>query len=312
VKGRDIALDPAMTAGNAFKMIGLSCVHHFAANRAAVEAGDTEGVHQMRVGLRRLRAAISLFGDILERRETAPLKRELKWLTQELAPARQLEVLVRRVVDPLKRRRVRTNGISSIARDIERQRADALDRAQAAVDSVRFRRLGIEIAAFIETGQWMTPQDDLIRDRVEMPVATFVSGELDRRWRKLRKRCKAVRELSARRRHKLRIQGKKLRYASEFFASLFPGGKAGRRRKALLAKLETMQDCLGDLNDIVVHEDLMAASVRPKGRIKRRSASRRRAFAAGLLAGREDARFEAVLTRASEACASLAKAKPFW
>ena len=37
----------------------------------------------MRVGLRRLRAAISLFADILQDPQTAALKDELKWLTSE-------------------------------------------------------------------------------------------------------------------------------------------------------------------------------------------------------------------------------------
>jgi inorganic triphosphatase YgiF len=312
VKAAPVELCRKMPARDGFRAIARACLRQIVGNVPALRAGDGEGVHQMRVGLRRLRAAISLFGDILDGRETAAVKRELKWLTQELGPARQLEVLMRRVVEPIKRRRGKANGISSIAQDIERQRAEALARAQAAVGSARFRRLLIEVAAWMETGQWMSPEDDLMRDRVEMPVAAFAAGELEGRWRKLRKRCKAVRELGAHRRHKLRIQGKKLRYASEFFASLFPGRKAVRRRKAVLAKLETMQDCLGDLNDIVAHEDLIAASVRPGGRVNRRRASGNRAFAAGLLAGREDARFDAVLTRASEACASLAKAKPFW
>src|SRR5215510_12664662 len=84
-----------------------------------------EGVHQMRVGLRRLRAAMSLFADILQDPQTAALKEELKWLTGELGPARELEVLVTRVVAPVKRRHSRLQGISSLSRDLTQQRAAA-------------------------------------------------------------------------------------------------------------------------------------------------------------------------------------------
>jgi len=311
VKAVEVDLRQEVDARDGFRAIARACLKQIVGNVPPLRAGDPEGVHQMRVGLRRLRAAMSLFGDILDDREMAAVKRELKWLTRELAESRQLDVLVRRVVDPARRRRIPANGISSIARDIERQRASALDRAQEAVGSARFRRLLVDVAAWIETGRWMSPQDELVRRRAEMPAAAFAARELARRWRKLRKKCKALQKLKARQRHKLRIQGKKLRYGSEFFASLFRGRKAARRRSALLERLERMQDCLGDLNDIVVHEGLIAANI-PLGGSSKRRASRKRAFAAGLLAGREDARFDAVLAGASKACASLAKAKPFW
>ena len=97
-------------------------------NERALLAGDPEGVHQMRVGLRRLRAAMSLFSRILRDPETAALKDELKWLTGELAPARELEVLMTRVVAPVKRRHARLGGLSSLSRDVAQQRDAALAR----------------------------------------------------------------------------------------------------------------------------------------------------------------------------------------
>jgi len=69
-------------------------------NHGALTKGDPEGVHQMRVGLRRLRAAMSLFAALLGDRQTAAIKNELKWLAGELGPARELDVLVSRVVTP--------------------------------------------------------------------------------------------------------------------------------------------------------------------------------------------------------------------
>ena len=71
-------------------------------NEPARIKGDAEGVHQIRVGLRRLRAAMSLFAALLHDSQTARVKAELKWLAGELAPARELELLVQRVA-PMKR-----------------------------------------------------------------------------------------------------------------------------------------------------------------------------------------------------------------
>jgi inorganic triphosphatase YgiF len=309
-KAAPVELGAEMNARDGFRAIGRACLRQIVGNVPALRAGDAEGVHQMRVGLRRVRAAISLFSDILAGGQTQAVKRELKWLTRELAPARELEVLVKRVIAPAKQRRIKGRGLARIAQDIGRQHAQALERAQDAIGSGRFRRLLIELAAWLETGQWLKPQDAVASGRGAAPLAEFASAELARRWKKLRKRGKALPELDPRRRHKLRIQGKKLRYAGEFFADLFPGKKATRRRKVLLTRLEKVQDCLGDLNDIAVHERLMTAKA-GLGRHKRR-ADRRHAFAAGLLTGLEDARFDTVLARAGKSCAKLIKARPFW
>src|SRR5882757_5299571 len=95
-----VDLDAGMSARDGFAAIGRAGLRHIIANEPALLRNDPEGVHQMRVGLRRLRAAMALFADLLQDAQTAAIKGELKWLTQELAPARELEVLIKRVVAP--------------------------------------------------------------------------------------------------------------------------------------------------------------------------------------------------------------------
>src|SRR5262249_25162115 len=160
----------------------------------------------------------------------------------ELGPARELEVLVTRVVAPVRRRHARLQGISGLSRDLRRQRAEALARAQEAVRSPRFRGLTLDIAAWLEAGQWTQPPDNLVRDHGDVAIETSAAEQLTRRFRKIRKRGKKLARLPARKRHKLRIQAKKVRYASEFFTDLFPGKKAARRREKFLSALERVQD----------------------------------------------------------------------
>ena len=307
VKAAAVDLVPDTTTREGFKTIGRACLKQIVGNEPALLKGDADGVHQMRVGLRRLRAAMSLFAGILRDLQTAAIKTELKWLAGELAPARQLEVLMKRVVAPVKQRHARWDGVPSLSHELAEKHKAALARAQSAVTSARFRALTLETAAWLETGAWTNPRDDLVRDRGDIPIEVTAAEQLGRRWKKIRKKGKAVARLDARSRHRLRIQTKKVRYACEFFAGLFADKRALKRRRKLLPALEHLQDALGDLNDIVVHEQLIATMG-----VRHRRSSRKRAFAAGLLTGREDARLDTAMAAAVQAYAELAKVKPFW
>jgi CHAD domain-containing protein len=217
-------------------------------------------------------------------------------------------VLIKRVVKPLKHKgEARRNGVPALLEDLTAKRKAALERVRDAITSARFRSLTLEVAAWLETGNWIKPADDLVRSRGDMPIKRFAAEQLARRWRKVRKKGKALAQLDVRDRHKLRIQVKKLRYAGEFFGKLFRGKRASKRRRKFIAALERLQDGLGDLNDIMVEEKLIATAG-----LKRRRASPNRAFAAGLLTGREDARLDAAMAAATENYAAFAAVKRFW
>ena len=128
------------------------------------------------------------------------------------------------------------------------------------------------------------------------------------------KRGRHLDALDPQRRHKLRIQAKKLRYASEFFAGAFPRKKSVRRRQDFVAGLEKLQDALGELNDIAVHEEMskrLLEGVDSDGK-RRGGRAAKKAFAAGRLSGREEARIAAVLKEAEQAYAAFVEAKSFW
>jgi triphosphatase len=307
VKAVAIDLPPDTNTRDAFKLIGLACLKQVVDNEPALLKGDPEGVHQMRVGLRRLRAAMSLFAALLGDAQTAAIKSELKWLAEELGPARELDVLVNRVLAPAKRQRRRWRGMPSLSQNITERREAAFTRACDAVQSARFRCLTVDVAAWLHAGLWTDAKDDLVHDLGDLAIAAFATEQLTRRRRKVRKKGRALAELDERRRHKLRIHAKKLRYAAEFFASLFASKRAVKRRDRFLAALENLQDALGDLNDIAVHEKRIAAIG-----IGQKRSNPSRVFAAGLLTGREDARVEAAMALATEAHAEFVKIKPFW
>jgi triphosphatase len=313
IKAAKVALPPKADMQSAFRIIARGCLHQFVANRSVMLAGDPEGLHQMRVALRRLRAAISLFSDILTDPQTEALKRELKWITGELGPARELEIFLQRVAKPVADREPDAPGVALVSGELRQRREDALARARAAVESGRFRGLALDTAAWIEAGDWTRNPDDAADALRERPVAAAAAEQLRRRWKKILKGGKRLDALDPQRRHRLRIQIKKLRYAAEFLAAAFPRKKSMRRRKAFGKSLERMQDALGELNDIAVHKKLSeqlvngndAAASRRGGRVKK-------AFAVGRLSGREESRIASVLHDAERAYAAFVKAKPFW
>lgn len=126
------------------------------------------------------------------------------------------------------------------------------------------------------------------------------------------KRGKHIDALDPKQRHKLRIAAKKLRYASEFFADVFPGKKAACRRKRFIAGLKALQVYLGDLNDIVVNKRLSASIVSSPAASEGLDDQAWKAFTAGRLCGREEERFSSVMKAAMRAHKVFAGAKRFW
>jgi CHAD domain-containing protein len=102
--------------------------------------------------------------------------------------------------------------------------------------------------------------------------------------RKLLKQGRDLDRLSVHERHKFRIAVKKIRYAVEFFESLFPGKRKRRQIGRLSKHLKEIQDALGSLNDFIAHRKL-AADVALKAPVQNRRA---RAFVSGVVLGREE------------------------
>jgi CHAD domain-containing protein len=85
------------------------------------------------------------------------------------------------------------------------------------------------------------------------PVTTFSTQVLQKWHKRLKKRGKQIVTLSPEERHRVRISAKKLRYACEFFSSLY----SHKQVRRYLAALTGLQDVLGILNDAATTEQLL-------------------------------------------------------
>jgi inorganic triphosphatase YgiF len=254
-KAGDVAIAPGMTVVEACRAVGRSCLRQIVANAPAVRGGRPEALHQMRIGLRRLRAGIVLLGDVLAGEELDIITDKLRWIAQELGPARDLDVFAADVLEPLRAAHPDDAELAAAQRDFVELRAASYARAIGAVSSHRFRQTLLDVAAWIETGAWGAGD----REQAAAPVADNAARALSRLRRKVKKRGRKLRGLSADERHKLRIAAKRLRYATEFFAATFRGKKRAKRHEQSLASLRELQDSLGLLNDIATRKAMLAA-----------------------------------------------------
>lgn len=309
VRASGIIVDAHAKVGEAFAVIGLACLDHAIANARAIRHGDTEGIHQMRVGLRRLRAALSVFKKMLPGAETEAVKRELKWLTAQLDRARDLDVLLTGRVRSLRHAPAIADDVGLLERDLDAARAACLEHAKAAVDSARFRKIGLRVALWLADGDWSHSSAAAVMACRQMRVAEFAAAVLTKRAKKILRKAPKVDELDPHARHKLRIGIKKLRYACDFFASVFAGGKRDARRERYCKALKSLQGHLGTLNDIEVHKRLARSVARPA---RRRAAQPRKALAMGFISGREDKEVGACLQAVRETAARLAELPVYW
>lgn len=298
-KASPVALAADATLAEAFRAIARNCLHHLLANQdSLLDHGDGEAVHQMRVALRRFRSALKVFRPLVDGPQLATIRDEIAWLLDQLGPARDAEVFLSEIIDPVVERHPDHDGVRGLRERWQAECRDNLGVARAAVAESRFALLLLDLGAWVEAGDWCA--DPTLPGAVLGPqkLAPFARKVLDRLARKLKKAGgKRLDRLPPPALHHARIRGKQLRYAGEFFAPLY-----GKGAKDYLAVLGKLQDALGEINDIAVAGPRLA-SCHHLGNT---------AWAAGLVTGWHEARRPDLLASAEDLWASLRKHRKFW
>ena len=205
----------------------------------AREGADPEEVHDMRVSIRRLRAALRAFDDVLPD-SWESVSPELKWLGTSLSAVRDLDVQL----DQLRTWKATLSKAEQAPMDqllelLAEQRQQARESLLLSLDSARYAALTNEAQALLEAAPPAAAAE---------PLAIRGPRLIERSYRKLRKRGDPLDSQSrAEDLHKLRIQAKRLRYLVEFVGGAY--GQAGQR---LVRQLTRLQDVLGSHQDAQV------------------------------------------------------------
>ncbi|MQA20292.1 CYTH and CHAD domain-containing protein [Rugamonas rivuli] len=242
-RAQGLQLAPDATAADARLAILNNCLQHIQRNETAViEGDDAETLHQMRVGVRRLRSALKLF----EAAAPCPpaLLEDIVWLGTELGAARDWDVLLASTLAHIQATPGGRSGVLDLqALALKAAHAKRSEAAQALL-SQRYTRL------LLTMGCWMQQPAP---EGLEEPAQDFANRIMKRLHKKLLKRAQRMDESEPASIHRTRIAAKRARYALEFFHSLY-GGKALR---TYLKTLSSTQEQLGSHNDLVVADRLL-------------------------------------------------------
>jgi inorganic triphosphatase YgiF len=241
-------LNPKTAIGDAFTQIFRSAHVHVLANQAAAEDGrDPEGVHQLRVGLRRLRSALSLLRPIAPSATLETLRADAEWAATALGDARGWDVFLAETL-PEVVAGCTDSGWDCLKNAAEAMRTQAYVEVRETLSAERHTRFQLMFGAWIERKAWQAKGGGSLA-RLDEPTASFAARTLSERHRKVLKRGRHFRHLTPESRHRLRLAVKKLRYAADFFLTALGHHRVG---KHYLRRLTELQDQLGRYNDMAV------------------------------------------------------------
>ena len=296
VKARAIRIHKKMTPDDAFRTTLSDCLAQMTANAGVLRNGrSVEGLHQLRVGLRRLEVSLQVFGQAFQQPWLEELRGRAKVLSSRLGPARDLDVFLEELLAAPAKALSGNDAelFAPLRAEAEEARDKAWKQASACV-------LGGDFAVFLDDVAGLAQSRlPLARDNRLKPMAGKM---LARQAARARKRGRAARSHEAGDLHRLRIALKKLRYSAEFFAALYKRKKV----KRYLAQVKKLQEALGRLHDIA-HAQAAIAQLTPgqKGNGSLR-------FAAGSVQGWYCARQPRLIKRAMKRWDRLRKTDPFW
>jgi inorganic triphosphatase YgiF len=250
------ALRSDMSSMEAIGGIGHVCLSALFDNLVMlVASGDAGALHQSRVCVRRLRAALSLFAPVLGWGDEKVIQAELKWLCDLLRETREFDVLVKSVLEPAAAANPDAPGFEPLIAAFRSRR----DRAYAAItDDLRSRRLfelslGL-VARFVDLSRAgiHRPQGE---NRLETGITRFLAKHVRRRLSSFVKDSREIEKLEPTEQHRIRIRAKKLRYMIEPLGDLMPR----KQYLEVVSSLREIQDALGLLNDGRINRGLVLA-----------------------------------------------------
>ncbi|MEP3275754.1 MAG: CHAD domain-containing protein [Stappiaceae bacterium] len=302
-KARKSGLADEDTAEDALEKILRSCLKQIMRNAYATFDEDRpEGPHQLRVGLRRLRSALKLFGSMLEPEFAAKLAVQAREIAAVVGDLRDLDVLIDEIIQPCEAVAPSSIDLQSLIAELQKRRETEQARTREVLSSTMFRHFLLSLGQLTETQGWRSSSVPSQKKSLARPARKLAKKALLKSWRRTEQHAALLEQLSIEERHVMRKDLKKLRYAIEFFLPLYDKKQA----KPFLKKLKLLQDMFGYLNDVAIAEKI-------PGLIGPRSARRGlKERAAGFVLGWHQSQADNSWTQASELWHGVAEENKFW
>ncbi len=300
---------PALTQGLSVEQGFARAASHQAAVLAWLAPGAATGVpdavHQARVAIRRLRSGFALWRPAVGNDAAAAMDARLRDLARVLGPVRDRDVFQDGALANAEALLPDESRLRLVQDAVARDREQALRMLASVLEGVDFRLLLLDLCRFILARDWRI---EAAQDRaalLDAPLVDFAARELARRRKRMLRGHDRLEGVPIATLHALRLAGKRLRYAAEFFAPVFSRG-AGKATRRYLKRLAALQEALGLVNDADVAQALLAelhTNARQAADL---------AWAAGAVAGVTAARAAAARRDAEAAWRDFRDAAPFW
>ena len=259
-KANAFHLDATMSAKDSLTAALRSCLTHIIGSADyAFKSNDPEGIHQLRVAIRRTRAVFSIIRRHVAKGLDVRIARDLRSLQQKLGGAREWDVLVEETLKFAPNRLLCAPFSAHLGQIVKAKRAEGHKKAHAALQDYHCTDLLLRLAYWIDvelnSGEGRSHKRKQIAHTLAAPAAKFAEQVIQDCHRKAQKLGKNIRTLNSTELHRLRILIKKLRYATDFFGTLWPQ----RRTKKYLSSLKDLQQALGTFHDTTVAMNLIGS-----------------------------------------------------
>ncbi len=244
---------PGQTASEAFATILQHNLDYMLQwEQTAHSWEDIEGVHQVRVSLRRVRSAITLFRPAIPKNVTKTWRKELQWVSGQLGLARDLDVFIDEGLSAIEGK-FPFKGEKKLMTLARAHREKAYkEQVCAMLESERYAHFKNDFMNWaLERGWEKDELEEKERHNQQMGLVQFARNLLDKQERVVLKAGSRIDRKSPEQMHRLRIECKKLRYAADFFQPLFNGVSE------FVGSLKGIQDILGVMNDVSIMHQLL-------------------------------------------------------
>jgi CHAD domain-containing protein len=243
------------TLADAVRVAIADALQRLVTNDPLARLDDAEGIHQVRVAVRRLRSDLHTLGDAVDADWRAAVAPRLRDLAMALAAARDLDVLIERLrSDAL----ATSSTLRGLFTELEQRRGVARADLLVALEAPDYPALLDELVRAVGDPPAGTAGAGSVAD--ELPALAMAA------WRRFERRASRLdAEAPDEAFHHARIGAKRARYASELAARML-GGKRGDAAAKLAARIANAQDVLGIVQDASVAEAAIRESLDGRGR----------------------------------------------
>ncbi len=248
---------------DAFAFLTKDCLRHWQINeRAALEGIEAEGVHRVRVALRRLTSLLALFKSALHPDHRAVMTTDVKRLLKSFQATRDWDVFLSDILRPVIDSHPGDAGLSWLKAQAIAEREAAYAAMRETVAARDYARTFLRLGLWAESRGWRAAAEAGQQAVLNGAVEPFARKVLAKRWKKVSRLAKDLAGGDDQAVHRMRLALKKLRYGTHFFRSLFPG----RKMAAYLEAVSGLQDRLGHFNDVAASRALIGRLLaRPDG-----------------------------------------------